>query len=88
MTRDEHELMRLIRRRVAQQLPMSQIAAELGRDIDDLCAFIMAYREPKRQPYVNRMSAPGWRQEDDGQDRQRLANWKRAHDGAVKARLG
>jgi hypothetical protein len=47
VTRDEHEKMRLIRRRVeAGYPPMTAIASELGEDIDALCGFIIKYREP------------------------------------------
>jgi hypothetical protein len=97
MTRDDHELMRLIRARVNQNppIPMSQIAAELGVDIDELCAFIMAYKEPRqRKAFDNRSYGPPiarvtpgnvdhWSQPEQAQ---RFLNWRRARDGAAQAR--
>lgn len=89
-----HALWQLIQRRVATPIPMSQIAAELGFDVDELCAWIMAYRRPKkRSRYVNRDSEPAitWHgapirdHYSMSQAAERYANWKRAHDAAAKA---
>lgn len=86
---NDHELMRLIRKRVAQKpsIPMTQIAAELGTDVDTLCAFIMLYREPdnraKEQRKNGRPPNKGW---DIQAHEQRYAAWKKQHDGAA-ARL-
>lgn len=88
-----HELWRLVQKRVAEPIPMTQIAAELGFDVDELCAWIMAYREPKRRKYVGRDGpAITWRDvpirdnHDMSAAGQRFANWKRAHDAAAEAR--
>lgn len=88
----DHAFMRTIRQQVATPKPMSRIALELGVDVDDLCAWIMAYKEPKRKPYVNRMSEPvtyagrAIRSDDDYRKAAaRYAAWKRAKEGAAKA---
>jgi len=88
-----HALWRLLRKRVLEPTPMTQIAAELGFDVDDLCAWIMAYREPKRKPYVNRMSEPQitWRGKSVGDlsvetNARRFENWRREHEAAAAAR--
>jgi hypothetical protein len=93
MNKDQHELMRLIRKRVDQQIPMTQIASELGVDVDDLCEFIFKYKEPRRRPYVRKSDPPITIDDSPIRDHwslsqvaQRFANWKRQHDGAAEAR--
>lgn len=94
MTRDEREMMSLIRRRVDAGYPMTQIAHELGEDVDDLCAWIMAYKDPRPNTSIKRDGPPialrdatvkryPW---SASQNAQRFANWKRAHEGAKAAR--
>ena len=86
MTRDNHEKMRLIRKRVEAGMPMTGIAFELGEDVDALCAFIMAYKTPRRQPYLRKSDGPIPARPQPTRPSQRFLNWKRAHDGAAKAR--
>lgn len=92
----DHAFMREIRRLVKAEppKPMTRIAADLGVDVDDLCAWIMAYKEPKRKAYVNRMSEPvtyagrSIRSDDDYRKAAaKFAAWKRQHDGAAETRL-
>jgi hypothetical protein len=70
--------------------PMSQIAAELGVDLDDLCAWIMAYTDkPARKPkeYINRDSAPAVHERyTTSQSAQRFAAWRKAQEGAASTR--
>lgn len=91
----DHAFMREIRRHVAMPKPMSQIAADLGVDVDDLCAWIMAYREPKKhKPVDNSKYGPAIAFDgrpiradcDLTQEAQRFKAWKRQHDGAKAAR--
>lgn len=89
----DHAFMRMLREQCATPKPMSRIAIELGVDVDDLCAWILAYKEPKRKPYVNRMSEPvtyagmAIRSDDDyRRAAARFAAWKRQHDGVVETR--
>lgn len=91
---DATEKMRLIRNRVDAGKPMSMIAAELGEDVDELCAWIMAYKEPRRDRYVNRMSPaqvvslPKAVERDWNEQVAKFRAWKRQHDGAVRTREG
>lgn len=88
----DHELMKLIRKRVNQKpsIPMTQIAAELGCEVDLLCAFVMMYREqkPARDPHKN---APAIATNNSpgpgsygalGETYRRRRNWERAKEGA------
>ena len=88
---EKHDLMRLIRKRVEAGYPMTMIAAELGYDVDDICAWIMAYREPKRHRYVNRASPADLHQPArtvEQREAAKFAAWKRQHDGAARTRRG
>lgn len=98
MTGNPQELMKLIRARVEQRdppIPLSQIARELGMDEGDLTRFIMTYSEPRKKLPVKRDGPPialasnqpheHW---SSTQRAQRFANWKKARDGAARARLG
>lgn len=82
----DKELWALVQKRVNQvpAIPMTQIAREIGVDVDDLCAWIMRYRSPRNQAF---MANKGAKAQGDGwsvtaQD-QRYQNWKRARDGAA-----
>lgn len=94
MNKTDHELMRLIRNRVDKGIPMTQIAAEIGVEVDDLCDFIMAYKEPRKRKVDTTKAGPPITLNDKpirdhwgmSQAAQRFANWKRQHDGAVAAR--
>lgn len=70
--------------------PMSQIAAELGVDLDDLCAWIMAYTDKpqKKKEYVNRDSEPTAKHEHytTSKDAQRFAAWRKQQQGAMETR--
>lgn len=75
--------------------PMSQIASELGVDIDDLCSWIMAYtaKPKKTKAYVNRDS-PAVEFSLVDKDRfgtsksaQRFAAWRKQQEGAKATRL-
>lgn len=86
---------RMLRVQCNTNKPMSRIAAELGVDLDDLCAWMMAYTgKPKKQkPYVNRNS-PAIEFSSVDKDRygssksaQRFAAWRRQQEGAKATRL-
>lgn len=89
----DHAFMRLLRVQVHTTKPMSQIASELGVDLDDLMLWIMDYTaKPKKQkPYVNRQSPPLAYADPDRshwsapQTAQRFANWRKAQEGARAA---
>lgn len=72
------EFWRLLQERAAHEppIPMSQIAAELGYDVDELCAWIMAYRSPAKRSY--------W---ELPERERRLAIARHAAVGAAVARL-
>lgn len=85
---NDRELWKLVRRRVNQlpSIPMTQIAAELGVDIDDLCAWIMAYTEPKPKPqYLAGKTLASKGCSVVAAD-QRHQNWARAREAAAIAR--
>lgn len=90
--RGDTEKMRLIRRRVEAGYPMSGIARELGEDVDELCAWIMAYKEPRPNRYVNRQSPaqvvtlPKSVERDWDSEVEKFKAWKRARDGAAATR--
>jgi hypothetical protein len=83
-----HELMKMVRQRVKQDppIPMTQIARELGFDVDDLCAWIVAYREPRRPKAYLRRDGPPIAALNPA-DKQRLANWQRQREAAAEARV-
>lgn len=93
MNKTDHELMQLIRNRVEQGIPMSQIASEIGVETDDLCDWIMQYKEPRRRRSV-RKDDPPIKVNDKpivnhwslSQAAQRFANWQKSRDGARQAR--
>lgn len=70
--------------------PMSRIAAELGVDLDDLCAWIMCYAAKpasKKKEYVNRDSQPALLERyTSSQSAQRFAAWRRQQEGAAATR--
>jgi len=86
----DHAFMRMLREQCATTKPMSRIALELGVDVDDLCAWIMEYREPhKPKAYLHRDGPPitygdktvtsHYSMSKAGQ---RFANWRKAQEGA------
>lgn len=94
---DNHELFDHVRLRILSKDPvftMDQIAVEFGVSVDELCRWIMAYKEPRKakayqaprfapigQP--RKASAPSWVKDDDAR---RFIAWKRSRDGAKAAR--
>lgn len=89
---NDHAFWRLLRVQCNCDKPMSQIASELGVDVDDLCAWIMDYKAPKNKPYINRQSPPLAHSHVDKdrysapQAAQRFANWRKAREGAAQTR--
>lgn len=84
----DHELWALVRKRVAQGMVMTGIADELGLSVDELCAWIMAYREP-RPARVRNTKANGPAVSPHyslSKDAQRMANWRRSQAAAIVAR--
>lgn len=88
---NDHAFWRNLRVQCNCDKPMSRIASELGVDVDELCAWIMAYKAPKNKPYVNRESVPTFapvsRQGDQTEDVKRFAAWRKAQKGAAETRL-
>lgn len=93
----DHAFMRLVRKRCEDMSrSMAEIATELGCDVDDLCRWIMAYREPQRpKPYVNKygpaISFDGRTIASNGDlsnEAARFKAWKRSHEGAVTTLIG
>jgi hypothetical protein len=92
----DHAFMRLVRKRCEDMSrSMAEIASELGCDVDDLCRWIMTYREPKKHRSVD-TSKRGPAIAFDGRsitshndlshEAARFKAWKRQHDGAARAR--
>lgn len=87
---DDHAFWRMLRVQCNTTKPMSRIAAELGVDPDDLCAWIMAYTEKtpaKKKEYVNRDSQPAALEHYTlSRSAQRFAAWRKAQAGAAETR--
>jgi hypothetical protein len=82
-----HELWKLVQNRVNQKpsIPMAQIAFEIGVGTKELCAWIMRYKEPRNQAFMDKGAharGDGW---SVTLSDQRYQNWKKAHDGAAAA---
>lgn len=89
----DHAFMRLLRVQVHTTKPMSQIASELGVDLDDLMLWIMDYKDPKKTAYQNKGAAPIGRTQRAGgngwslaEQSRRQSAWERQHAGAAEAR--
>lgn len=90
----DHAFWRMLRVQCNTTKPMSRIAAELGVDVDDLCAWIMAYTEkPAHKPkeYQSKVAEaigdpkrPGSGWSPAAQVRRQTA-WQRQRDGARAA---
>jgi hypothetical protein len=89
----DHAFMRMLRIQCNTTKPMTRIAAELGVDVDDLCAWIMAYKEPRKaRPYENKGAGPIGEPKRPGNSwspaaqARRQAAWLRQRDGAAATR--
>lgn len=91
---NDRRLMGFLRDRVAADAPMTTIAAELGVGVDDLCAWIMAYKEPRHR-YVDNSKGGAAILVSDGPVRdhwslsesaRRFEIWRKSHYGARAAR--
>lgn len=87
----DHAFMRLVRKRCEDMSrSMAEIAEELGCTPDELCRWIMAYRQPKNRPYISRDSIPiyhvGSQAADPGMNARRFAAWRKAQMGAAETR--
>lgn len=86
----DHAFWRMLRVQCNTNKPMSRIAADLGVDIDDLCAWMMAYTEKvpvKKKPYVNRDSQPAAHEHYTlSKSAQRFAAWRKQQAGAAETR--
>lgn len=96
LTPTNHELMKLVKKRVETPMSMTAIAAEIGVHVDDLCHWIMCvYREkprhaPKDYQHPSK-SAIGFSDHATGrwsasEDARRFVAWKKARDGAAATR--
>lgn len=87
----DHAFMRLVSKRCEDMSrSMAEIAAELGCSPDELCRWIMSYRQPKAKPYFNRDSIPTFEVSkqagSDTNDARRFAAWRKQHAGAAETR--
>lgn len=92
------EKMRLIRSRFDAGYTMTMIADEIGESVDELCKWIMDYKEPRRRDYVSRTAPaqivttmPAGLAKDWEREVERFKAWKRQRDGAtatLKSNLG
>lgn len=87
---DNHTLWRYLQNRV-NDIPlvsMEAIAGELGLDVDALVRWMLAYKGPKRKPYM-RKTEPAMIAHSAAEDSnaRRFAAWRRATTAAHKARL-
>lgn len=87
---DNAELWKYLQNRV-NDIPlvsMAAIAGELGLDVDALVRWILAYKGPKRKPYM-RKTEPAMIAHSAAEDSnaKRFAAWRRAVSAAHKARL-
>lgn len=93
---DDHELMRLVRARIAQKVRFSDIAIELGVDHDELTNWLWEYKLPTApKPYQSKTgtalavvtsSHPDVSNFSRSKQAQRFANWRRAQAAAAEAR--
>lgn len=90
---NDHAFWRMLRVQCNTDKPLSRIAAELGVDPDDLCAWIMAYRSPHApKQYQNKGAGPIGQPRRAGspwtpaEHVRRQTAWERSRDGAAEAR--
>lgn len=91
----DHAFWRMLRLQCNTNKPMTRIAAELGVDIDDLCAWMMAYTEKpqhKAKEYQSKVAGaigapnrPGNSWSPAAQVRRQTA-WARQREGAAATR--
>ena len=92
---DDHDMYRLVQKRVGQKWSWEEIAAEIGCEVKPLCDWVLAYKEPRRDrvPLIRTSQiidppklsiAPA--QRPITMQSQRYLNWKRAQEGAAKTR--
>lgn len=88
----DHAFMRLLRVQVHTTKPMSQIASDLGVDLDDLMLWIMEYKDPRKKEYQNKGAGPigepkrpgnGW---SPAEHVRRQTAWEREQAGVAEAR--
>lgn len=88
----DHAFMRLVRKRCEDMSrSMAEIAGELGCTPDELCRWIMAYREPRKDkplPVVEPITYAGHRLNDleDFDRARRFEAWRRQQAGAAETR--
>lgn len=89
----DHAFMKLIRKRCEDMSrSMEEISGELGCTADELCRWIMAYREPKKRPsqdttkYGPPIAVSGAAIKSHRHLAQQYEVWKRQHDGVIATR--
>lgn len=85
----DHAFMRMLRLQCNTTKPMSRIAAELGVEVDALCAWIMAYTDKpaKQKAHYNRDSPPAVHEHyTTSRSAQRFAAWRKQQQGAIETR--
>lgn len=90
LTPDNHALYRRVQHLVRLQWKWEAIAADVGlvhpRAVQDLCDWVLAYREPKTKPTVNsRVLNVPVKSASLIQKGVRLAAWEKERSGARKA---
>lgn len=87
----DHAFMRLVSKRCEDMSrSMAEIAAELGCTPDELCRWIMSYRQPKAKPYFSRDSIQTFEMPQKSlaldTNARRFAAWRKAQAGAAETR--
>lgn len=88
---DNHDLYRRVQHLVSLQWKWEAIALDVGvYSVNDLCEWVLDYKEPKRLPMVRAAQPITWRGKpvlsvsNPKQMTAQFMAWRRAHDGASK----
>lgn len=86
---DDHELYRLVQKRVALKWKWEQIADEIGCEVKPLVEWVLSYKEPSKLPMVRtyaKITYAGHPLATSRQKARQFEAWRRAHEGAAKTR--
>jgi hypothetical protein len=93
---DDRELFERVREQLNRRNPpvsIQVVADEIGVSVDDLCRWVLAYKEPRKKkayqsPRFPAIAPPKHRISDpwaDDENRRRQAMWRKQHAGATAA---
>ncbi len=91
---DDHELWRLVQKRVAAKLSWEEIAAEIGCDVAPLLEWVNYGYKAKKLPSVAiahpvaYQGRPITSHRSMSEEARRFENWRRMQAGAAKTRAG